>query len=80
MTAYTSIQLLPQTRERLTSLKQASKETYDDVINKLLSLVPEGDEEGKYTDEFRLGLLNARLDLQHGRVHSMAEVKKRLGL
>ncbi|MEM3556166.1 MAG: hypothetical protein QXF56_05590 [Candidatus Micrarchaeia archaeon] len=77
---YTSIQLLPKTRERLTRLKAGSRETYDTLINKLLELIPERDDEGEYTDEFRLELLNAKLDLNKGRVFSHSEVKKSLGL
>ena len=45
-----------------------------------MMLVPEGDDEGKYTEEFRVGLLNARLDLMRGNVISHSEAKKRLGL
>jgi hypothetical protein len=80
MAAYTSIQLLPQTRHKLAQLKTSGRETYDDVLNKLMMLIPEGDDEGKYTEEFRIGLLNAKLDLMRGNVISHAEVKKRLGL
>ena len=50
------------------------------MITKLLSLVPEGDEEGRYTNAFRVGLLQARLDVKEGRVLSHEEVKRRLGL
>lgn len=42
--------------------------------------VPEGDEEGNYTHEFRLGLVKARLDLKLGYVVSHEELKKQLGL
>jgi len=77
---YTSIQLLPKTKERLMRLKAGSRETYDTLINKLLELVPERDDEGEYTDEFRYELLNAKLGLNRGRVFSHSEVKKSLGL
>jgi hypothetical protein len=80
MVPYTSIQLLPKTRERLSGLKEGSKESYDDVINKLLELVPTGDDEGEYTDEFRISLLNARIDIKRGNVHKLSDVKKELGL
>ncbi len=76
---YTSIQISPEIRERLSSLK-SGRETYDDLLKKLLSLIPESDDEGKFTDEFRIGLLNARLDTLQGRTISHEEVKKRLGL
>lgn len=79
MAGYTSIQILPETRQKLAGLKRG-RETYDELLNKLLELIPKGDDEGEYTDEFRLGLLNARLDLKHGRVISHQELKKRLGL
>ncbi|VVB66491.1 Uncharacterised protein [Candidatus Gugararchaeum adminiculabundum] len=79
MVKYTSIQLNPKTREKLSRLKER-RETYDDLINKFLSLVPEGDDEGKYSQEFRIGLLNARLDTMAGRFISHEDVKKKLGL
>lgn len=76
----TTIQLASATREKLAKLKSSTRETYDELINKLLALVPEGDEEGTYTQAFRLGLLRARLDVKEGRVISHEEVKRRLGL
>jgi hypothetical protein len=79
MAGYTSIQLLPITRKRLAELKTA-RETYDDLLNKLLKLIPAGDDEGEFTNEFRIGLLNARLDVLRGRTIPHSEVKKRLGL
>ncbi|OGS47794.1 MAG: hypothetical protein A3K66_04880 [Euryarchaeota archaeon RBG_16_67_27] len=76
----TTIQLAPRTRDKLARLKSTQRETYDEVLNKLLALVPEGDEEGLYTQSFRVGLLSARLDLKEGRVIDHERVKKRLGL
>ena len=76
----TTIQLTPKTRDKLARLKSTPRETYDEVLNKLLALVPEGDEEGLYTQSFRVGLLSARLDLKEGRVMDHERVKKRLGL
>jgi hypothetical protein len=76
----TTIQLTPATREKLSALKGSSRETYDELINKLIALVPAGDKEGLYTDSFRIGLLNARLDIREGRLTDHEMVKKRLGL
>jgi len=76
----TTIQITAATRQKLAQLKSSSGETYDGLINKLLSLVPEGDEEGRYTHAFRVGLLQARLDVKEGRVFPHEEVKRRLGL
>ena len=76
----TTIQVSEETRERLARLKSSPRETYDELLVKLLALIPEGDEEGRYTEAFRVGLLNARLDIKEGRLTDHREVKKRLGL
>ena len=76
----TTIQVDARTRERLASLKSSPRETYDELLNKLFSLVPEGDEEGTFSRAFRVGLLDARLDIRQGRTVSHEDVKKRLGL
>ena len=76
----TTIQITSATRQKLARLKSSSGETYDDLINKLLSLVPEGDEEGRFTRAFRVGLLQARLDVREGRVLTHKNVKRRSGL
>ena len=78
--ATTTIQLSPATRQKLSRLKSSSRETYDELLNKLLALIPEGDEEGPYTEAFRVGLLNARLDIREGRLTDHDRVKRRLGL
>jgi hypothetical protein len=76
----TTIQLSSSTRQKLAALKTTPRETYDELLNKLIALVPEGDDEGLYTDAFRIGLLSARLDLRTRRVTDHDLVKKRLGL
>lgn len=76
----TTIQISKETRDRLARLKLSERETYDELLNKLIALIPEGDEEGPYTHAFRVGLFNARLDIKEGRLHTHEEVKKQLGL
>jgi len=76
----TTIQVTPATRERLAALKSSPRETYDELLNKLLTLIPQGDDEGAYSDAFRMGLLNARLDIQSGRLTEHEQIRKRLGL
>jgi hypothetical protein len=76
----TTIQLSTGTRTRLSALKETPRETYDEVLNKLLSLVPTGDDEGAYTRAFRVSLLNARLDVREGRTIDHAQLKRRLNL
>lgn len=42
--------------------------------------IPQGDEEGEFTGEFRIGLSKAERDAVRGRTISHEELKKRLGL
>jgi hypothetical protein len=42
--------------------------------------IPQGDEEGEYTDEFRFSLLNAKLDVKQNRVISHEQLKQKLGV
>jgi len=76
----TTIQIEAETRDRLARLKSSPRETYDELLRKLLTLLPEGDEEGRYSEGFRLALLNAKLDIRAGRLTPHDRVKKDLGL
>lgn len=76
----TSIQLSSENRAKLSELKSSPRETYDEVLNKLLSLVPKGDDEGDYSQAFRVGLLNAHLDVLKGRTTTHEALKRRLNL
>lgn len=76
----TTIQVTPETRDRLAALKSSPRESYDELLNKLLTLVPRSDDEGVYADAFRMGLLNARLDIRSRQLTDHEQVKKRLGL
>jgi hypothetical protein len=74
----TTIKLDPKTRDALQAMK--GKRTYDELLMLLMRLVPEGDEEGKFSPEFRFMLLEAQLDIHHGRTHSHAEMMREFGL
>ena len=78
--ALTTIQISKVTREKLNKLKPYKRATYDEIIDLLIDLIPEGDEEGKYTEEFRASLLKGLLDIKSGRTYATSEVKKQLGI
>lgn len=73
-----TIRISDSTKMRLEVLKKAGNMTYDKLIRALLSLIPEGDDEGKYTDEFKASFLESSLDAAEGRVISLDELKRRL--
>ncbi|MCI0503640.1 hypothetical protein L0Y65_02905 [Candidatus Micrarchaeota archaeon] len=78
--AYTTIQISEETREKLARLKSSARGTYDELLNALLDLVPDKDDEGEYTDDFKASLLRSLADLKHGRTYSAEDVRRRLGL
>ena len=43
---YTTIQISRSTREKLNGLRAYKRMTYDELLNALMSLIPEGDDEG----------------------------------
>jgi hypothetical protein len=59
MAGTTTIKVNTRTRDALQRLK--GRRSYDEILSMLLKLVPEGDEEGKFTPEFRRSLLEGLL-------------------
>ena len=79
MTETTTIQINKKTKTRLEALKEHKRETFDELISKLMTLIQDGDDEGKYTDEFRAGLLEALFDAKNNKHISSKQMKKELG-
>ena len=72
-----SIEISNETKRALDQL--ISNENYDQIISKLLRFIPTGDDEGEYTSEFRLELLNAKLEVIEGQLIDHEKVKEILG-
>jgi hypothetical protein len=77
---YTTIQITKITRGKLNKLKPYKRATYDEVIDALMALIPEGDDEGEYTSEFRTSLVRGLLDIKSGRTYTTEEMRKKLGI
>ena len=77
---YTPVQISRSTREKLNGLRTNKRMTYDELLNALTSLIPEGDEEGVYSEDFRASLLGSLLDVKEKKIHTTDEVKKQLGI
>ncbi len=78
--SYTTIQISVETREKLNRLRPYKRATYDEVLTALMALIPEGDDEGSYTDDFRASLLRGLLDIKDGRTFTSEEVARKLAL
>ncbi|MHA1910314.1 MAG: hypothetical protein ACTSYA_01350 [Candidatus Kariarchaeaceae archaeon] len=72
-----SIEISEKIKNELDQIK--SNENYDQIITKLLKLIPIGDDEGEYTPEFRLELLNAKLEAVEGETIDHQNVIEALG-
>lgn len=59
MAGTTTIKVNTKTRDALQALK--GRRSYDEILGQLLKLVPEGDDEGPFTPEFRRSLLEGLL-------------------
>lgn len=78
--SYTTIQIDVNTRKKLNKLKDVLRLTYDELLNNLIDLVPSGDDEGEYTDEFKASLIRGLSNIKHGRTSTIEEVKEELGI
>lgn len=76
MSEITTIKVNTATRDALQGLK--GRQSYDELLAKLLQLVPEGDDEGKFTPEFRRSLLDGLL--YEGPRISHADLRREFGL
>ena len=78
--SYTTIQINKLTRSRLQDFKVSKRETYDEILNVLMDLIPSGDDEGEYTEEFKASIIKGMLDIKHGRTYTLEQVEQRFGL
>ena len=74
----TSIQLEKRTKAKLEKLKIFPRESYDDVVNRLLNVTEE--DEGILSEKTIRDLEEGVADIKAGRVYTSEQVKKKLGL
>ena len=81
MSETTTIQIPIKLKKELTSLKDYNRETYADVIEKLISIVKEDDEYNMELNEETLKEIEeARNDIKKGKVYTTEQLKKELCL
>jgi predicted S18 family serine protease len=74
----TTIQVSSGTKNVLESLKDFPRETYEDVINKLIGIIAE--ENMELSEQTKKDIDTARKEIKAGKFYTATEVKKRLGL
>jgi predicted transcriptional regulator len=73
----TTIQIQPEVKDRLDLLKRHPRESYNEVIERLLE--SRIDEE-PLSDEAIAGIEEALGDIRKGRLHTEKEIKKKFGV
>ncbi|MBN2152319.1 MAG: hypothetical protein JW839_12785 [Candidatus Lokiarchaeota archaeon] len=74
MSNNTTIQLSTETKAKLDKMRVSKRDTYNDIIENLI------EDSMELSDEAKKDIEEALEDYKHGRVHSMDEVKKNLGI
>ena len=72
----TTIQLKSKTVQRLKYFKEFSKESYDEILNKVLDSL----EEGELTEVAEQKIVQGMKDVKYGRVISLEEYAKKRGI
>ncbi len=73
----TSIQLQPGTKARLDELKDHPRETYDDVVNRLIQCAIDDE---PLSEEALADMAAALDDIKSGRTYTHEQVKQELGI
>lgn len=74
--AMTTVQLRPETKEKLDNLKIHPRETYDELIDRLADAAYDEEE---LSDEEIAGIKESEEDIKAGRVRSLRDIMKDLG-
>ena len=72
----TTIQIKNETLDRMKYFKKYNKESYDEIINKLIDEI----EEGELTDEALKEIIEAKKEIREGKGQKIEEVAKELGI
>jgi hypothetical protein len=80
MSEYTTILVHKETKEHLALLKDYAKESYEEVINKLITIYEKLQSEGKLTQDTKKDIEEARKQIKAGKGMSTKELMKELGI
>jgi len=75
----TTIMIRKETRERLAAKKEYARESYDETVNKLITL-SDALEEGLLSDKTKATIARARSQIKSGKGISTKELLLRLGI
>jgi len=80
MSEYTTVLIHKETRNKLATLKEYAKESYDEIINKMITVFEKLKSEGELTEETKKDIEIARKQIREGKGMSTKELIAELGL
>jgi len=80
MTEYTTILVHKETKERLANLKEYGRESYEELINKLITVYEKLRGEGELSEETKKDIAIARKQIREGKKLSTKELMAELGI
>ena len=76
----TTIQISSKTKRKLTEIKDYSRETYDEVVSKLISIFETLSKEPELKEEILMEIEQARKEIKAGKGISTKQLLKDLGV
>lgn len=81
MSETTTIVLTKKLKNELADFKQFDRETFQDVIGRILHIAQEADESNlELSEETKKGIARGKEDFRKGRTYTTEELRKKLGL
>ena len=80
VTGYTTIAIHKETRKRLASLREYARESYDELLNKLITVFEKLGAEGELSENTKRDIEIARRQIKGGKGISTKELAARLGI
>jgi hypothetical protein len=80
MSEYTTILIHKETKEHLSVLKDYARESYEEVINKLITVYEKLKSEGELSEPTKKDIETARKQIKEGKGLSTKQLMEELGL
>ena len=80
MSEYTTILLHKETKERLADMRDYARESYEEVINKLITIYEKLKSEGELSEETKKDISIAREQIKKGKWVSTKDLIAELGI
>ncbi|MEK6953706.1 MAG: hypothetical protein AABX01_01755 [Candidatus Micrarchaeota archaeon] len=78
--AYSTISVSPKIKRRLEGFRLYRRETYDELLGRLMEDASLGDDEGEFTQEAKEGIKRGLKDIKEGRTIPLEKIIGKYGI